>query len=355
MSVWVVEGGSSYALGSYAAFDLRVDPNGWTLIDTTGTSVERLWSWDTIGGLEVVRGVGKTPDGRPATALDVIVNGWPVRVLIPTQDLPNETIAMLGAFAPVGHPLRASLRVKREPAFRRFTDAGRRITGERLRARPAFLLSAASTRLRSALVVGLVLAVTVAVASIAGVATSAQAPGPVKVAARNPTTTKGTGSVPATGDNPSAQVPATSSAITTPPAVAASGAQVTAGATSTTKAPAKKSSKKSTKKATTTKTTTTTKAAVATKPITGTTGPTSQPTAPGTTPPTTPGTVATTTTTRPRRPPTTTTTQSPSPTTTRPRRPPTTTTQPAPTTTQAAPPTTQAETTTTAAAVIQLP
>jgi hypothetical protein len=334
LNVWVVEGGSSYALGSYAPFDLRVDPNGWTLIDATGTSVERLWSWDTIGGLEVVRGVGKTPDGRPATALDVIVNGWPVRVLIPTQDLPNETIAMLGAFAPVGHPLRASLRVTRESAFRRFTEAGRRITGERLRARPAFLLSAASTRLRSALVVGLVLVVTVVVAAIAGVATSAQTPGPVKVAAHNPTTSQDTGPVPApTGDNPSAGVAAPTSSATAPPAVAASSAQVTAGATSTTKAPAKKSTKKSTaKKPTTTKTTTTTKPGVATNAGSGTTGPTAGPTTPATTLGTTPGTVAaTTTTTRPRRPaPTTTqppaTTQPPSPTTTRPRRPTPTTT-----------------------------
>jgi len=66
--------------------------------------------------LEVVRGAGKTPDGRPATALDVIVNGWPVRILVASQELPHETIAMLGAFAPVGHPLRASLRVTQEPA-----------------------------------------------------------------------------------------------------------------------------------------------------------------------------------------------------------------------------------------------
>jgi hypothetical protein len=323
LNVWVVEGGSSYALGRFAAFDLRVDPNGWTLIDATGTSVERLWSWDTIGGLEVVRGVGKTPDARAATALDVIVNGWPVRVLIATQDLPNETIAMLGAFAPVGHPLRASLRVQREPAFRRFTGARHSITGDRVRARPAFLLRAASTRVRSALVVGLVLVVTVVVASIAGVATSASTPGSGKVAVGNPTTTQGTGSVPhATGDNPSAQVPAPSSSpTTTPPAVAASSA--TSGTTSTTKAPAKKSTTKSTATKPTTKKTTTT------KPTTGTTGSTSDPT----TPDTTPSTVAATTTPVA----TTSTTQSPTTTTTsnpfRHRGPPTT--DPGPTTTEA--------------------
>ena len=299
--------------------------------------------------------MGKTPDGRPATALDVIVNGWPVRVLIPTQDLPNETIAMLGAFAPVGHPLRASLRVKREPAFRRFTDAGRRITGERLRARPAFLLSAASTRLRSALVVGLVLVVTVAVASIAGVATSAQAPATVK--GRGPQPHHHEGHRIGAGHRGQPVGPGAGDLVRDhdPPGRGRGGRPGHSGCDLDHQGPGQEVLQEATKKATTTKTTTTTKAAVATKPITGTTGPTSQPTAPGTTPPTTPGTVATTTTTRPRRPPTTTTTQSPSPTTTRPRRPPTTTTQPAPTTTQAAPPTTQAETTTTAAAVIQLP
>ena len=101
-NVWVVEGGSGNAGASFAAFDLQVEPTGWTLTDAEEPTVERLWTWQTIGGLEVVRGAGKTPDGRPATALDVIVNGWPVRLLVPTEDLPNETIAMLGAFAPVG-------------------------------------------------------------------------------------------------------------------------------------------------------------------------------------------------------------------------------------------------------------
>ena len=133
-NVWVVEGGSGPATGQFAAFELRVEPAGWTLIDAEEPTVERLWSWDTIGGLEVVRGAGKTPDGRPATALNVIVNGWPVRVLVPAADLPNETVAMLGAFAPIGHPLRSSVHVTRQSAAQRFSEAGRRFVD---RAAPA--------------------------------------------------------------------------------------------------------------------------------------------------------------------------------------------------------------------------
>ena len=64
-NVWVVEGGSGTAGGSLAAFDLWVEPTGWTLIDAEEPSVERVWPWAVIGGLEVVRGAGKTPDGCP--------------------------------------------------------------------------------------------------------------------------------------------------------------------------------------------------------------------------------------------------------------------------------------------------
>ncbi len=137
-NVWVVEGGFGDASRNLAPFDLNVDPTGWTLTDVDEPTVERQWSWPVIGGLEVVRGAGRTPDGRPATALDVIVNGWPVRILLPSQDLPTETIAMLGAFAPVGHPLRASLRVTREPALRRFSEASRRYAGSDCGPAPPF-------------------------------------------------------------------------------------------------------------------------------------------------------------------------------------------------------------------------
>ena len=235
VNVWVVEGGWGNGSASFSAFDLRVEPTGWTLVDAEEPSVERQWSWQAMGGLEVVRGAGKTPDGRPATALDVIVNGWPVRVLVPSQDLTNETIEMLGAFAPVGHPLRASPKVKRESSLRRLSDAGRQFAGTRLRHRPVFLLSAASTRLRSALVVGVVLLVTVVVASIAGVATSAQTTTttpPQAASGHGTTAPRDAGSVPdPTGDSPSAQVPGSSSAPTSvSPAVAASGSGSTTSA-----------------------------------------------------------------------------------------------------------------------------
>ena len=67
-NVWVVEGVSGNPAATVAAFALEVGPDGWRLSDTEQPSFERQWSWETIGGLEVVRGAGKTPDGRPATA-----------------------------------------------------------------------------------------------------------------------------------------------------------------------------------------------------------------------------------------------------------------------------------------------
>jgi hypothetical protein len=322
--VWVVEGGFGTAAPEFAAFQLRVEPAGWTLTDAEEPTVERLWTWDSIGGLEVVRGAGKTPDGRLATALDVIVNGWPVRVLVPTGDLPNETIAMLGAFAPVGHPLRTAVMVRREPAWQRFSETSRRFAGDRGRWSPVFLRSPGTSGVRAAVVVGLVLVATVVAASIAGVATSAQTT--TSIAGRNTATSGVTDPAPAsTGVNPSAGAP-TTGATTTPTTAAVAPAVAAASASSTTTRPAaKKSSTKSTttttkaKKATTTKSPTTTKAPGLTPTGPAPTSPT--PTSPTPTSPTptspTP-TNATTTTTRPRRPPPTTT--SPTTTTTRGRR-----------------------------------
>ncbi len=329
LNVWVVEGGSSPAIGQFAPFELRVEPAGWTLTDAEEPTVERLWSWDTIGSLEVVRGAGKTPDGRPATALNVIVNGWPVRVLVPAADLPNETLAMLGAFAPIGHPLRSNVRVSHESAARRFSDAGRRFVAERRRAGPVFLLSAASTRLRSALVVGLVLVVTVVAASIAGVATSAQAPHKAASTATSgaPPTTEHPGMVTDPAAATSSTAPAATSSST--PASTSTPSSTVAGSKGAAKG---KVTRVVTRKPATAASGSTKSTSVSTRPPSTTSPPTTRPTSP-TTPTTAPATTVapTTTTTRPRRSPTT--------TTTRPRRPPTTTapptTQPPPTTTQA--------------------
>ncbi|HVA02273.1 MAG TPA: hypothetical protein VMU64_00885 [Acidimicrobiales bacterium] len=325
-NVWVVESGWGNAGGSLAAFDLWVEPTGWTLTDAEEPSVERVWPWAVIGGLQVVRGAGKTPDGHPGTALDVIVNGWPVRILVSSQDLANETIAMLGAFAPVDHPLRATPRVTKESSLRRLSDAGRRYAGEPVRARPAFLLSAGATRLRSALVVVVVLGVTVAVASIAGVATSAQTTTTLGSVSGHDTTTAphGLGSEPpSTGGTAPGQVPGSSTAPTSSPPALAASTRRKANA----RGSARRSSKAAATQATTTAkpTSTTTKAATTTKPATTTTVKA------------TPTTQAPTTTGAPR----------PTTTTTRARRPPPTT-QP-PVTTTEAPPTTQPPVTTTEA------
>ncbi len=309
-SVWVVEGRAGDPGGSLAAFGLQVEPAGWTLIDAEEPTVERVWPWEAIGGLEVVRGAGRTPDGRPATLLELIVNGWPVRVVVPTEELPAQTIAMLGAFAPFGHPLRAHVRVKRAPPSRRLSTASLAFMGSRLRAGKESLSSLSTTRARAAVIAGLVLVATVIAASIAGVATSAQSPGTVHGHSATQSND------PAAGAPSSSQAQGiTSGPTTTPPAVAASGGSGT-GATpalATTSTTKPSSTKKTTTKKTTatTKATTTTKPAVATSPASSPTTPAPAPTTPApapTTPAPAPTTPApTTTTTRAPRPPTTTT------------------------------------------------
>jgi len=302
-NVWVVEGAfGNGGAGSLAPFDVNVDATGWTLHYAEEPMAERAWPWSVIGGLTVVRGAGHTPDGRPATALDVIVNGWPVRIIVPTQDMPNETVAMLGAFAPVGHPLRASPRVTRQPVLRRLSAVGRRSRPDWLGGRPVLSRSGDWTRLRWVLVGVVVLGLTVAVAEIAGVATNGPAPKqpPVAAAAHSTTVPHDSGSTPGpTGVTSSSQPPAPTSTSTTAPSAATS--------TSVKPAVAASSAKQGT-------TATTAKGTTTTKPSTATTGPgATTPTVPAPTTASTITTVApTTTTTRGRRPtrPTTTTTTS---------------------------------------------
>jgi hypothetical protein len=354
LNVWVVEGDWGSPDATFAEFGLRVESDGWTLTDTEQSIVERQWSWDNIGGLEVVRGAGRTPDGRSATALDVVVNGWPVRLLVPTEEMPVETITMLGAFAPLGHPLRGNPRVKGTMTTQRWSEAGWRFASLHLPARPAFLRGVGATRLGAALVVVLVLVATVVGASIAGVATSAE-----------PTTTgpghatpQGTGSnTSRDGSSSSSQASGTSSSSTAGPALAASGSGGGSGPVGLIIVRPRsggKSSQGSTKKGTTTTskgtsskgTTTTSKGTTAsaggdptaTLVVTTDTGATTSTTA-APRPTTTTRPPRPTTTTRPPRPrPTTTTTEAT-----------TTTTQATTTTTQATTTTTQATTTTTSA------
>ena len=325
-NVWVVEGEPGNAGASFSAFDLRVEPAGWTLTDVEEPTVDRLWPWEVIGGLEVVRNVGRTPDGRPATLLELIVNGWPVRLQVPTEDLSNETVAMLGAFAPLGHPLRVSLRVKRGTAQGR-PGAGRRQGRSSRRGVPVFLRSPSASGLRSVLVVALVLVATVVAASIAGVATSALPPTGVDHRASGepdsvpvaPTTSQASSTTHA---------PSTLPPTSTGPAVAAGGAAGNGAHVVTTTSASHRSSA-TTKPKVATKASSTTKLTNTVSPS-STIGP-----SPTTTTALPPATVApTTTTTGVRRPPTTTTAPVFTPTTRVPRpRPPPTTTTPSDTTT----------------------
>ncbi len=330
-NVWVVEGEAGPAGASFAGFDLRIEPAGWTLGDAQEPSVERLWPWEAMGGLEVVRNAGRTPDGRPATLLELIVNGWPVRVLVPTHDLPNQTVAMLGAFAPLGHPLRVSLRVKRATAWERLSAAGRARVRSRLRGSPVFLRSPSASGLRSALVVVLVLVATVVAASIAGVATSAPPSAGNDRLAGGGSDAVPVGSTTSQASSTS-QAPSTAPPTSNSPAVAASSGAPASSSTAVKATTTSVKSSSTTKPKTVTKSSSTTKPTATTKPATTagssvTTGPSST-----TGPSPTTSAAPTTTTTRVQRPPPTTTTFPRNPSTTRVTRP-----RPIPTT---APPTT---------------
>jgi len=103
-SVWVVDGEPGDKSEAVGAFDLRVEPGGWTLTDPAVPGVERQWPWDDIGGLTLA-GAAETPDGRGGTSLEVIVNGWPVHLVVPTDEFPGPGVRSLAALAPPGHVL----------------------------------------------------------------------------------------------------------------------------------------------------------------------------------------------------------------------------------------------------------
>jgi hypothetical protein len=330
----VVESGEGHRDAGAAQFDLRVESDGWTLTDPDQSVVERQWSWETIGGLEVVRGIGKTPDGRSATALDVIVNGWPVRLVVPTEDMTVHVITMLGAFAPLGHPLRGSPRVKGTSSWQRRWTVVQGYARSRLPARPRFiparprfLEGIGSPGVRPALVVGVLLVVTAVGASIAGVAISA-APTSATPGHKGQ---KGTDSVATAGGGSSSQVQGTSSSPgSASPAPAASGGGGGSGAPALIVVRPRSVGPSSAPPP----------SATAPTDNGNATAPGATPTTAGGTPTTSPGTTATvaptTTSTRVHRPrPTTTTTTS------------TTTTQPTTTTTDSTTTTTAPTTTTT--------
>jgi hypothetical protein len=325
-NVWVVEGGSGNSGEMLGTFDLRVERSGWTLTDVEDPTIERLWTWETIAGIQVARNAGKTPDGRSATSLDVIVNGWPVCLLIPTDDLPNAKVVALGAFAPVGHVVRDNPHPIRVLALSKWPGDSRR----RVEAGVSTVLESLRNR-RTAGIGAVTLALVVVGALVAAVLSGVAGSAPAKATAHDGTGGTGTGSASTTVAGPASTSAPTIAALPTFPApiFAASGAASSGGpklrvtGRPVSNNPAGQPSRT---------TTPATAAANGTAPTTTTIKVT------GTT--TTTTTRATTTTTTRPRPTTTTTRPRPTTTTTRPR--PTTTTTEPPTTT-----TTQATTTTT--------
>ena len=105
--VTIVDAATGEAQPGASGLDLRVERGGVT-VSTAGNGqaaadIHR-WPWSSIGDLVTRPGVA-TPDGRPATALDVIVNGWPVHFVVPATELPAPAIRAIEAMAPADHPV----------------------------------------------------------------------------------------------------------------------------------------------------------------------------------------------------------------------------------------------------------
>ena len=332
--VSITEGWTSNRDAEIGVYGVQIEPGGWTLVDVATPEVGRHWPWDAIGAIESTPG-GTTHDGKAAVTLDVVVNGWPVRLVFPAEQLPAPAVARIRSMAP------AHVLVRCNPDS--FMWALRRRASRKAQGARGVLVAAGERRVA----LGAGAAVTVALVLTAfGVAFGAG--GPTTHAASNPVTWAVNGTSSSTAD------PATTAASTTGAPVGSSAP--TTGA-STTKPPAKSTSKSKSKSSSSPRHNSGGQAVT----LSAASGPPSSESGPGTTtgtttakPPTgttttkapaTTTTKAPTTTTRPR--PTTTTTRSrPTTTTTRPR--PTTTTAPtttAPTTTA---PTTTAPTTTAA-------
>jgi hypothetical protein len=369
-NVWAAEGDclDGPTVGPY---ELRVERGGWILTDVATPTVQRRWPWSTIGQLIASPG-GTTPDGSDATWWDVVVNGWPVRLLIPTEQLSLTKTLLLQSLAPAGHVIRTKRAEVPVPASRR------RLV---LRANASVLASSAvvaklgalSPRVRRGAGItvlaaaGVVVAVMGAAFGTGGVAAKSPAP---RVFAGGPTTPGVTEE--ATDPSP------TNAASSSSPSSAIGGSHPTTTQSTSRHTPAQHSTQAETKTSArpvlaahggnsappaigSAASSSSHPPQAGTIPVTTTTRPTGDPTTTAGAPPPPPTTTTTepqrppptTTTTRPRRPPPTTTTtrpRRPPPTTTEPTtEPPTTepTTEPVPTTTEP-PPTTTAPTTTTA-------
>jgi len=327
-SVSIVEGGPNApedaAVGS---FELRVERSGWRLFDPLVPGIETRWSWDDISGLIATTG-GHTADGEPATSLDVIVNGWPVRLVVPDDQLPDPGPLLITMLAPAGHVLRGTgLVTQAAPSHRRDDLLRLRRPG---RSQMLPLCSVGTAGIGAAAAVAVMVAGTVIAAAILA---SGSAPSTVR---HDAAPAHGSSATTVPGANGTGAVPGSVS-----PAVGASGGVGAVDTvpvpivptTTSARATSKGSGAKSNGTAAPTHSGDTTTSGA---PTASTSPTTTHPSPPATTSTTKPPSTTTTTTTRPRRPPTTTTTRPTPTTTTRP--PPTTTTSPPPPTTTSPPP-----------------
>jgi len=176
--VWIVEGStdgrSPRELGS---FHLDIDRAGWTLSLTAIPTIERRWLWSSIAGFTTAA-CGHTPDGRPATSVDAIVDGWPVRLLVPSEELVAPAAGGRPASRPGGTPS--------TPATGPRPPSGRR---QRRPGRPA---AAWRWSTLAACVIVAFVAVTVT-----GIPRAAGQPGPVSPPATDPPVATSTPATPA--------------------------------------------------------------------------------------------------------------------------------------------------------------
>ena len=347
--VWAIEGDAVDGQ-RVGPFTLSIDGAGWTLTDADNPAVARTWLWSSIGAITASAGA-TTPDGVDALWLDVVIDRWPVRLLLRASDLSDTTVTRLEAMSPSGHVVERAataawtqVRARRTLMYGLREDAGKRAV------------------IGALVGVGLVVAAVVAAFEMEGSAAPL-----VQLSA-------GATTVPSTDPAIPSPLPVFAPATSPPTTAAAPPTTATTSKASTSTSKGRAIGSKHSTSGQTAATASTTHAPATTRPP-GSSGPgttagpnpgptTAPPTTAGPPIPTTTTPQVTTTTIRRRPPPTTTTrptttttrptttTTRPTTTTTRPtttttRPPPTTTTQPPPTTTQPPPTTTQPPPTTT--------
>lgn len=95
--VVVLDGGApppSEPPGGDGAFALYVDRSGLTLHLMAVPDVERRWLWSSVEGFRTTA-AGETREGRLRTSVDLTVDGRPLRLLVPAEQLPASRLALL--------------------------------------------------------------------------------------------------------------------------------------------------------------------------------------------------------------------------------------------------------------------